>query len=549
MSGLCKCITDCVTETPKFLSEENCKAIISNVKECHTSATQTIELCTSTLVTSKQLVSCGESIQQSLVGTTKDLDANSFAIIADLIDGDKVKEAKQLAGNMKDRSTECISLSIQMVDSLEKSVDALPDVIEKYIEKKAQQSVTNDLSIEERDMINSGGGIDKDVGELQRCVDNIENLNLLTAIESGKNAFTAIKEKSTLCHTIFNMIKKFASDISSIATAVSNMDASTVLEKVKDGSILKAIGLSKFIKQLAEGCNRLMDKVIELFHSAAGKLSTLWRALSNAKDVMVQSLTEVDVNAKSLCGEANEKAEKLKQMTISLGSVEAINLVKSLGGRRDRSISDAADISRGIDDGIETACSQLKSASKSVGVEYANLPSIITEGISDTEDDEINSFSAQIRDVSGDIKQLEDATKSIEDSDILHAATTIHKEVKTIPDKVDTCREMIQSCTDFTDRSKSSIDNFLGKWSLETAISHIKEMSRLVSLSKLMETLVVQIHKLMKAITTLLQVISTKIQTMMQSSGLDSVVDSVTDAAADLVTDGISNVMGKVFGS
>ena len=546
MSGICKCITDCVTETPKFLSEENCNAIISNVKECHTSATQTIELCTATLVTSKQLVSCGETIQQSLA--TRDLDADSFAVIADLIDGDKSKEAKSLAVTMKDRSTECISLSIQMVDSLEKSVDALPDVIEKYIEKKAQQSVTNDLNIEERDMINSGG-IDKDVGELQRCVDAIESLNLLTAIESGKNAFTAIKEKSTLCHTIFELIKKFACDISSIATAVSNMDASTVLEKVKDGSILKAIGLSKFIKQLAEGCKHLMDKVIELFHGAAGKLSTLWRALSNAKDVMVQSLTEV-VNAKSLCGEANEKAEMLKQMTISLGSVEAINLVKSLGGRRDRSISDAADISRGIDDGIEAACSQLKSASKSVGDEYANLPSIITEGISDTEeDDEINSFSAQIRDVGGDIKQLEEATKAIEDSDILHAATTIHKEVKTIPDKVDTCQEMIQSCTDFTVRSKSSIDSFLGKWSLETAISHIKEMSRLVSLSKLMEKLVEQIHKLMKAITTLLQVISTKIQTMMQNNGLDSVVDSVTDAAADLVTDGLNSVMGKVFGS
>jgi len=82
-----------------------------------------------------------------------------------------------------------------MVDSLEKSVDALPDVIEKYIEKKAQQSVTNDLTIEERDMIVDGGGIDKDVGELQRCVDAIENLNLLTAIESGKNAFTATRRR------------------------------------------------------------------------------------------------------------------------------------------------------------------------------------------------------------------------------------------------------------------------------------------------------------------------------------------------------------------
>ena len=76
---------------------------------------------------------------------------------------------------------------------------------------------------------------------------------------------------------------KFANDVVTITTAMSNMDASTILDKIKDGSILKAIGLSKFMKQLAEGCKRLMEKVIELFHKAAAKLSTIWRALSKAR--------------------------------------------------------------------------------------------------------------------------------------------------------------------------------------------------------------------------------------------------------------------------
>ena len=62
-----------------------------------------------------------------------------------------------------------------------------------------------------------------------------------------------------------------------------------------------------------------------------------------------------------------------------------------------------------------------------------------------------------------------------------------------------------------------------------------------------METLSDQIHKLIKAITTLLRVISDKIQSVaeqLQTNGLDSVVD----AAGDLVSDGISSMMGKVFG-
>lgn len=479
-----------------------------------------------------------------MLGAATDLDAESFAVIADLIDGDKTKEAEELAVTMKEKSTECVSLSIQMVQSLEKSVDALPDIIESFIEKKAEQSITDQLTSEERAM---ASGIDDDAQELSRCIDAIENLNLLTAIDAGKNAFEAIKEKSKLCHRIFQMIQKFATDVTSITDAMANMDASAVLAKVKDGSILKAIGLSKYIKQFAEGCKRVMDKIVELFHGAAGKLSMLWRALSHAKDTMVNSLTEV-VNARSLCGEASEKAEKLKQMTTSFANIEALKLIKSLGGDRDRSVSDAMGTAREVDVRMEEAALKMKSAAEMVGDEYHGLPSIITDGITDDTDDEVaNSFGAKMKDIDSDIQDLEIASKAIEDSDMFHAAKTMHKEMSSIPGKVETCQEMVQSCSDFADRSKSSIDSFLGKWSLETAVSHIKEMCRLVSFSKLMEQLADQIHKLIKAITTLLRVMSAKIQAVankLKSSGLDS----VADAAGDLVSDGLNSMMGKVFG-
>ena len=199
-----------------------------------------------------------------------------------------------------------------------------------------------------------------------------------------------------------------------------------------------------------------------------------------------------------------------------------------------------------------------------VGDEYHNLPSIITDGITDESDDDgedevVRTLGANIRDIDTDIKELETATKTIEDSDVFHAAKAIHKEMSTLPEKVDMCHEMVQSCTNFADRSKSSIDSFLGKWSLETAILHIKEICRLVSFSKLMETLADQIHKLIKAITTLLSVMSAKIQMVAEQVGFDSVVDaagglvsdgfdSAVSAAGDIVSDGLNNMMGKMFG-
>ena len=263
---------------------------------------------------------------------------------------------------------------------------------------------------------------------------------------------------------------------------------------------------------------------------------------------MVNSLTEV-VNARSLCGDASEKADALKRMTKSMGNIEALKLIKSLSGDRDRSMNDAMGTAREINSGMEEAALKMKNAAKMVGDEYHGLPQIIIDGITnDTDGEVMESFGSKIRDIDSDIEELEMATRAIENSDMISATKTMHREMSNIPDKVDICQEMVQSCTEFADRSKSTIDSFLGKWSLETAVSHIKEMCRLVSLSKLMEQLADHIHKLIKAISTLLRAISTKVKSIanqLQSSGLDSVVN----AAEDLVSDGLNSMMGKMFGS
>ena len=66
------------------------------------------------------------------------------------MDGDTAHKAKHLAASMREHSNKCMELSMTMVKSLEESVDALSDSIESYIEKKAQQSITDELSTEER---------------------------------------------------------------------------------------------------------------------------------------------------------------------------------------------------------------------------------------------------------------------------------------------------------------------------------------------------------------------------------------------------------------
>ena len=189
-----------------FVNDLSCiDEIITNIKECHTSATRTVELCTETLKSGSSLVTCGETIASSLLAGK--MDPESFKVIADLIDGDMSKQARSLAVNMKDDSTECISLAVKMVDSLQKSVDALPNFMENFVEGEAEKKLLEEgLTTEERELADSET-TDSAERELKSCVTAIEELKLLTAIDAGRNAFDAIKGKSELCNRIFQMIK------------------------------------------------------------------------------------------------------------------------------------------------------------------------------------------------------------------------------------------------------------------------------------------------------------------------------------------------------
>ena len=435
---------------------------------------------------------------------------------------------------------------------------------EKYIEKKAHESVT-ELSVQDRDLAN----VDGDVSELSNCIAAIEDLKLLTAVEAGTRAFKGITSKSQRCHTIFQTLKKFASNLASLTEAFMNLDASAVIHKRKD--IYTAIGLGSIMKKFAESCQSLMEKIVHLFQSAAGKLSTLWEALSHAKDVMVDSLREV-VDSRSFCEEATKKVGRLRELTGGLEkksrgvqtlNVETLSVLKNM--YKGNEFSDTMDTARGVDDEVGKAVSRMKSAAKRVKDEYHNLPPMITDGIIDSVEDEGNdSDTSKLREIETNIQDLEDATKTVENAKILQATKEIHEELSKIPSKIDICEEMIGSCTDFTDKSKSSIDSFLGKWTLESATDHIQQMRKLASISKIMEQFAIQIQKLLRALIGLLQAMVARVRAVVDqaqnligfgSSGggnagkvLDSAVDNALDKAEDLVSDGLNSMMGKMFG-
>ena len=305
--------------------------------------------------------------------------------------------------------------------------------------------------------------MDSEVKDLSDCIDAIENLSLVTAIEAGNNAFRGITEKGKQCSKIYEIIKKFALALTSITEAFLNLDVSACISKVKD--ILRAIGLTGMIKKFAEGCKAMMDKVVELFSAAAGKLSLLWKSLVAAKDKMIESLTNV-AGAKSLVAEADEKMDNLRDTVKDLGAkfwkvrelnVNSYNMLKD----NDRSLDDAMQTTRGIDDSMEAAIQQMKAAAQRVQDEFDSLPDMITAGILDSDDEEDEDIKITARSgaegLQNDIQDIEASTKTIEEANILQATKAIHTEIKTMDDKVDKCKGMLGICSEFTEKSKGCV--------------------------------------------------------------------------------------------
>jgi len=545
--GICACANDCITQ-PQLKLE----TAIQNIQSCHNAAKQTITLCTSTISTGDKLVTTGESIKDSLIGAVTDLDAESFAIIADLMDGDMAHEAKHLAASMREHSNKCMELSMTMVKSLEESVDALPDSIESYIEKKAQQSITDELSTEERGLASN---IEEDVKELTSCIDAIDNLKLLTAIQSGSNAFVAIASKSEICRKIFGIIRKFATSITTITEAILALDVSAVISKVKD--ILTAIGLCRYIKQFAEGCKGLMEKIVTLFEGAADKLSLLWKALSSAKDKMAESLKDV-IDAQSFCEKAGEKMKQLRRSTDGmerqLNPESPLTLLKSFNQTR---FGDSINVTREIDDEMVAAKSKMENAANMIYQEYKSLPPMITDGISDTvdDDDDVKLAKTRIASMESELDDMEKSIDTINSADSLQAGKVLYNEVSNLPQKIDACQDMIDVCRDCASKGQLSIDSFLGKWSLETAVSQIQQMCRLVSTSSFMKEVVKHIQRILLVMSRLLQELKKRVksaanqaQQFLSESGVESKVESMIDSAGDAVADKLDSMMGKFLG-
>lgn len=200
-------LTESVADSIKDKMDDFEKPIIIDIKgikragsDCYNAAKDTSELCTTTIERAKEMVSFGDEIKSTLSSFKGGVNASTFETIQDLVDGDQVKAATALAADMDVIALECVEKSVKMIESMERGVDALPDIIEASVENKMDAAAEKGA----RDGDPALPDVDADVRELEERIVEVDSVNLFTVMKSGSysHSFVSIFYCCTCTHTV-----------------------------------------------------------------------------------------------------------------------------------------------------------------------------------------------------------------------------------------------------------------------------------------------------------------------------------------------------------
>ena len=510
--------------------------------KCADTAQETSTLCDTTVTKARQMVEFGMAMNQTLLDVDEGgLSANKFATIQGLCSGDKLKSAWKLATELDDLAIQCVNQSVEMIDSIEKGIETLPDIFEDRIDQNLEQATKEGSRQGDPELRD----ISPDMEELERAVKNIEEVNLFTVMKSGKEAFHGLVEKGGICFELFGTIQSFANDVSGVAYAIANFQLGAMIGKIRDlvKDIWRCLRLSDLIRSFARAIGKLIKWIISLFRSVSEKLSSVWGALAYAKDCLSEIIQYI-LDSMKLCDDVQSKSITLvdtcSEVKGHLGNITQLNRASY------QSIKDLADgdeiqsmirLATNMDDIILEAVKKVIEMIKKVTDGYRNLPDVITEGMPDDAGKE--EHDPEPASVDEDIQELSTTRGAIEEASALEVVHKSNDGLSNISAKILKCQDMISSSRGFAENCNTTIDSFMGVWDLETAMAHLIEMKRLVNLGEMLQQFAQEIKRLVMATVEVMKTILEKLKHIdFVPDQLEDAVENIRDSLKDAKIDG-----------
>jgi len=497
--------------------------------DCYSTARETSGLCTITIEKAHQMVSFGRELQATLKNVTgggeRSLDASKFAIIQDLVDGDKIKEATKLARDLSGLSLECVNKSREMMVAMEQGIGALPDAIEPFVENRLNRASTKGHKKGDPKLPEN---FQRSITDLKGLVEDVENVNFFTVVERGSAAFDGLRKNGELSKDMFASIQNFAEDVETVSGSfrefkVEDFRSIKTLGKIRKAasSAWRCLRLSGLIKVFAEQVRELIEWMISLFEIASKKLGAIWGGLANAKELLSECLEGV-IKSIHLCERSKEKSlllrntsgeirdhlgniakigtqgpNKAMKSLLDLADGDKILLCIKLGTKIDDMFAKCIKQVIGTIDRVDRAISDMPEVLKQDVPKLALIDGDNNDGI-DFEDYEYQAGETQqSRNINGsvrirsraasatmrqagirkNVRALENMTTGIESSSALRVIQRSAEGFNGVHEAIGTCQNLIVGSRGYAENCKNSIDSFNnGEWNLALATKHILEI-------------------------------------------------------------------------
>lgn len=524
--------------------------------QCAAISRETIAICDATATKRQQMMDFGAEIQATLSKfggkmsdgeSSSSVDASILETVKELTSGDNIKAAMELAQGLDVAALQCVEKSIQMINLMEEGMDCLPQYIQNMIEGQAAASEGDDKDDDVGAILK---GLDRDMDDVKTCIDSIQQMNLVTALTVGLQAFQQLTEKAQRSRTLFDSVRSFAVDVQEIATAFEGMNPAVVASK--SGDMLRCLRLSESMRLVAEGAGKLIKSIIQLFQTTADRISVLWAALAFAKDCMMDCMVHVN-EAKQLCLDAKTKSLSLVDKSLSVKSqleavgqvnMESINAVRSLS-QENGDMHQAIELANNMDNLILECSGKVVAMVDRVSEGFRNLPDILTAGIDVSSAGSGRDNTPGPPNVEGHITELEESRQAMtEGSDIITAGRAGVRGFSGVAEKASVCNTMLDLVQEFAGNCNSTIESFMSTWDLESASKKITEMCQLVNLGELMKQFADQIKRLVVAIIALMKAAAKKF-----SEGFPGISENISetfDAVKDELNDKVDDLKDEI---
>lgn len=443
------------------------------------------------------------------------------------------------------------------MEAIELGIDSLPDIIEDRIEDKLDRAADKGGKEGDPDLPD----VETHSRELQSLVADVDAVNLFTVMSSGKLAFDGVRSNGEVCKDMFTTMRDFSEDVSQVSDAIRNFKlGKMVFREMKElvSNAWRCLRLSSLIKLFAEGVEKIIRWIINLFKRASEKLGSIWGALARAKDVLGDCVQYV-VECIKLCNDAKDRSGELCDVSAEIRE-HLLNIVTldrdAIASIKD--ISDGDEIKRSIhlattmDDIVKECVMHILETIQKVCGAIKSMPDVLTEGIGEDEtaaeggntraisfgiidDDHADAPPEDRVDVTGDIEELDGMRAGIEEANIFQAVEKSADGFDVIKAKIGLCGDMLTKSRGFADTCNTTIESFGGAWDLESAQCHIRQLFEIVSLGKLIKHFAEEIVKLIHANIALMETVMQKFNDIdFVPDQLEDLIDDVGDGLKDL---------------